>query len=269
MADFGVQKPWEPPKTNASKSRSRTKRQRKQKALRIEAGTHLPLVWALPDGVAAPELADNVAAVIRARLGFVPTNLLRVHTIEQRPAVLELYPLKRQPVEERAPRRRGAAGPVQPWPTTFWFVDELLSARIAALEARGWVGRLERRLNGDEKALQEAEAAHAAAGMERWAALTESDRQLAEERGWQKALRDVGIAGIQSARKVKCLHAQYAHYVGAAVVSPVGRWIGELLDDGMDSKEAPVEECVVAVVDDDAPKLGGRDRAHKRETKSV
>ena len=71
MADFGVQKPWEPPKTNASKSRSRTKRQRKQKALRIEAGTHLPLVWALPDGVAPPELAPNVANVIRARLGFV------------------------------------------------------------------------------------------------------------------------------------------------------------------------------------------------------
>ena len=78
-------------------------------------------------------------------------------------------------------------------------------------------------------------------------------------------MRDVGIAGIKSARKVKCLHAQYAHYIGAAMVSPVGRWIGELLDDGMDSKEAPIEECVVAVVDDDAPKLGGRDRAHKRE----
>ena len=147
MADFGVQKPWEPPKTNASKSRSRTKRQRKQKALRIEAGTHLPLVWALPDGVAAPELADNVAAVIRARLGFVPTNLLRVHTIEQRPAVLELYPLKRQPVEERAPRRRGAAGPVQPWPTTYWFVDELLSARIAALEAQRLTTKLDPNLS--------------------------------------------------------------------------------------------------------------------------
>ena len=265
MADFGVKKPWEPPKTNASKSRSRTKRQRKQKALRIEAGTNLPLVWALPDGVAPPELAPNVAAVIRARLGFVPTNLLRVHACDARPAVLELYPLKRQPVEERAPRRRGAAGPVQPWPTTYWFVDELLSARIAALEARGWVGRLERRLNGDEEALRAAEAAHAAAGMERWAALTESDRQLADERGWQKALRDVGIAGIQSPRKVKCLHAQYAHFIGASVVSPVGRWIRELLDDGMDSKEAPVEECVVAVDEDDAPKLGGRDRAHKRE----
>ena len=138
MAEFGVQKPWEqPPKTNASKSRSRTKRQRKQKALRIEAGTNLPLVWALPDGVSPPQLDEDVAAVIRARLGFVPTNLLRVHTIEQRPAVLELYPLRRQPVEERAPRRRGASGPIQPWPTTFWFVDESLSARIAALEARG------------------------------------------------------------------------------------------------------------------------------------
>ena len=265
MAEFGVQKPWEqPPKTNASKSRSRTKRQRKQKALRIEAGTNLPLVWALPDGVAPPELDQDVAKVIRARLGFVPTNLLRVHTCDARPAVLELYPLRRQPVEERAPRRRGASGPVQPWPTTYWFVDESLSARIAALEARGWVGRLERRLNGDEEALRAAEAAHAAAGLERWAALTAEDRVLAESRGWQKALRDVGIAGIKSARKVKCLHAQYAHFIGAAVVSPVGRWIGELLDDGMDSKAAPVEECVFAVVDD-GPKLGGRDRAHKRE----
>ena len=63
MAEFGVQKPWEqPPKTNASKSRSRTKRQRKQKALRIEAGTHLPLVWALPDGVASgiAAIAPNI-----------------------------------------------------------------------------------------------------------------------------------------------------------------------------------------------------------------
>ena len=265
MADFGVKKPWEPPKTNASKSRSRTKRQRKQKALRIEAGTNLPLVWALPDGVAPPELAPNVAAVIRARLGFVPTNLLRVHTIEQRPAVLELYPLRRQPVEERAPRRRGASGPIQPWPTTYWFVDESLSARIAALEARGWVGRLERRLNGDEEALRAAEAAHINAGTERWAALTETDRQLAEERGWQKALRDVGIAGIKSARKVKCLHAQYAHFIGASIVSPVGRWIGELLEEGWDAREAPVEECAAVVGGDDAPKLGGRDRAHKRE----
>ena len=124
MAEFGVQKPWEPPKTNASRSRSRTKRQRKQKALRIEAGTNLPLVWALPDGMEPPELSEDVAAVIRARLGFVPTNLLRVPACDARPAVLELYPLKRQPVEERAPRRRGAAGPVQPWPTTYWFVDE-------------------------------------------------------------------------------------------------------------------------------------------------
>ena len=172
--------------------------------------------------------------------------------------MLELYSLKRQPVEERAPRRRGAAGPVQPWPTT-WFVDESLSARIAALEAKGWVGRLERRLNADPNALQEAEAAHAAVGMERWAALTESDRQLAEERGWQKALRDVGIAGIQSPRKVNGCDGR-------------GRWSlrsgsASCLMRARIQKRRLLEECVVAVVDDDArppPKMGGRDRAHKR-----
>ena len=108
MADFGVQKPWEPPKTNASKSRSRTKRQRKQKALRIEAGTHLPLVWALPDGVAAPELADNVAAVIRARLGSVPTNPA-VH-IRTKAGRAERAP-EAAARGGRAPRRRSAAGP--------------------------------------------------------------------------------------------------------------------------------------------------------------
>ena len=119
-------------------------------------------------------------------------------------------------------------------------MDELLSARIAALEAKGWVGRLERRLNADPNG-EEAEAAHAAAGTERWAALTESDRQLAEERGWQKALRDVGIAGIQSPRKVKCASTRSTRrHIGASVVSPVGRWIGELLDavDGDDCAEA-------------------------------
>jgi hypothetical protein len=262
MAEFGVQRPWEQVQTNSSKSHSRTKKQRRQKAER--KGANVVTVWALPEGLAPPELAPAVEAAIRARLGFVPTNLLKVHTDEDRPAVLEVYPLKRQPVEARAPRRRGASGPVQPWPTTYWFVDEILHVRIAALEARGWVGRLERRLDGDAEALDAAERAHVAAGRERWAALTAGDRDLAEARGWAKALRDVGIAGMRSPRKVKCLHAQYAHFIGAQVVSPVGGWIRELLDAGMDAKEPP-PEAGGAVVDDGAPQLGGRDRAHKRE----
>ena len=112
MADFGVQKPWEPPKTNASKSRSRTeKRQRKQKALRIEAGTHLPLVWALPDGVAPPELSERRGGDPRAFGVRADESAASAHDRTRGRPCWSLYPLKRQPVEERAPRRRGQPAP--------------------------------------------------------------------------------------------------------------------------------------------------------------
>ena len=94
--------------------------------------------------MAAPALAAGDAAAIAARLGFVPTNLLRVAARDGAgsPRVLELYPLRRS---DPGGRRRPAKG-VQPWPTTFWLVDGALSDRLAALERRGHVGRLERRL---------------------------------------------------------------------------------------------------------------------------
>ena len=227
----------------------------------------------LPAGVAAPALAAGDAAAIAARLGFVPTNLLRVAARDGggAPRVLELYPLRRS---DPGGRRRPAKG-VQPWPTTFWLVDGNLSDRLAALERRGYVGRLERRLasaGGADAAA--ARAAHAAAGEARWAALTDADRALARARGWEPALRGVGVAGMRLASSVKCLHAYYAFHLGArdapgvagvaGAWGPVGGWIHDLLErradeadlgGGGDGDDAPL----------DTGRAGGRDRRWRRE----
>ena len=159
-------------------------------------------------------------------------------------------------------------------------MDAALATRLAALEERGWVGRLERRLaNADAATQSRADAAHAAAGTNRWAALTEEDRALADARGWATPLR-AGVAGIRSSRAIKCLHAQYGYHLGVSEGSrsPVGDWIAELLASRAD--EAPADDAEeedgaadAAPVNDGGgasttppiePSMGGRDRRWKR-----
>ena len=113
-----------------------------------------------------------------------------------------------------------------------------------------------------------------AAGEERWAALTDADRALARARGWEPALRRVGVAGMRLASSVKCLHAYYAFHLGArdapgvggvaGAWGPVGGWIHDLL-------ERRADEADLGDGDggDDAPldrgRAGGRDRRWRRE----
>ena len=263
---------------------SRTKRSRAEKKARVEAGmaaAESDEILGLPDGVDAPTLLPGDATRIRARLGFLPSNLVSIPSrgADGAPTVVELYPLKRCDAAEadRKSRRRGFAGAVSPWPTTFWLIDDALAARLSKLELRGWVGRLERRLDGDAAAAARADAAHALAGERRWAALTPADAALAAARSWEPALRAVGVAGTKSARAVKCLHAAYGFYLGtrsapgvggvSGAWSPVGEWIHDLLerrvddDDGDDDDDAPLEER-------DPNREGGRDRRWRREARA-
>ena len=273
--------------------KNRTQRLRAKKVERIleaaasasgeEAGSSSSTsVRGLPDGVEAEELSASDASAIRARLGFVPTNMLRVAARDPEttaPLVIELYPLKRCDAEEEArkSRRRGYAGRVQPWPTTFWLVDAALSTRLSKLELKGWVGNLERRLNdGDPDVLARADAVHDLAGQRRWEALTEADRALCDERGWRDALRGVGVAGMKQPRAIKCLHANYGFYLGTrdragldGVVgkwSIVGEWIRDLLDAGRDADDDDgVDVDAPSNADLDFKRPGGRDRRWRRE----
>ena len=68
---------------------------------------------------------------------------------------------------------------------------------------------------------------------ERWGMLLEEDRALARERGWEAAIREVGIAGIDSEvdpGNIKCLHTHYAHWLGrGGAGNLVGEWVHERL----------------------------------------
>jgi hypothetical protein len=239
----------------SKKKPNRTQRLRQKKIDRIEelqAGADNE-IRGLPAGVEPPSLSVEDCAAIRSRFGFLPPNMISVaarDSVTGIPTVIELYPLKRcDPEEEqRDSRRRGYAGLVQPWPTTFWLMDEALSVRLSKLELKGWVERLERRLNeSDEEALQRADAVHDLYGRRRWEQLTDADRALCEERKWRPALRDVGVAGMKHSRAVKCLHAQYGFYLGTRTLagvdglfgkwSEVGEWIHDLLERNVDEME--------------------------------
>lgn len=69
---------------------------------------------------------------------------------------------------------------------------------------------------------------HAAYARERWSMLTLHDRELVERRRWDRALRDVGVAGIRNFASVKCLHTHYAHFL-ATGNNLIGEWVHELL----------------------------------------
>lgn len=282
-----------------SGTRNRTHRLRAKKQERIAeaAARGGEVLGALPAGVAFCALSEADASAIRGRLGFVPTNLVEVPARDAAgaPRVLRIYPLKRCGAEDekRKSRRRGFAGRVQPWPTTYWLVDAALSDRLSRLELKGWVGRLERRLRrSDGATIDRADKVHALAGAQRWAQLTDADRALATDRGWEKALRDVGVAGMKHSRAVKCLHACYAFHLGTRDLpgvdgivgnwSPIGDWIHDLLDRRVDERDDD-DDASDGDGDDDAPlgpgapgphvldhdRAGGRDRRWRKKQRNV
>jgi len=69
---------------------------------------------------------------------------------------------------------------------------------------------------------------HEAYARERWEMLTPHDRELVARRKWDRALRDVGVAGIRNFASVKCLHTHYAHFL-ATRDNLIGEWVHELL----------------------------------------
>ncbi len=79
------------------------------------------------------------------------------------------------------------------------------------MEAQGWIGRLNERVQDDEGFDADLEAAHSAYALER-AGL------LGEALGWG------GVAGTRTG--VKCLHAHYAYHL-AGGVDPVGAWVAQ------------------------------------------
>jgi len=122
-------------------------------------------------------------------------------------------------------RREGDSFEV--FPTLFWLTCPYLVEEVARLESAGWVKRLEARLNSDPELARQYALAHEAYRKERLALLTPNERGFLCERGAWAAV-GTGVAGLRNPRRVKCLHAQLAHFL-ARGENPIGELVAGMV----------------------------------------
>ncbi len=113
-----------------------------------------------------------------------------------------------------------------PFPTLYWLSCPHLVREVAALEAVGWIGRLERRLTEDVELRARLDVAHDGYVAERLRLLREApDARMAA--GLQKVLAARGIGGIADRSRLKCLHLHVAHAL--ARENPIGELVLDML----------------------------------------
>ena len=155
-------------------------------------------------------------------------------TPDGNPAVLKMYPLRMDS------KLRGAGGQRKiPFPNLNWLAAPSLIKSVGRLEHQGMVKLFEKRLEAEEALMVEGlEADHERYAAERWALLTDEDRAYAQAHGYEKTLRETGLCGMVYKRRVKCLHAHYAHFL-ATGRSTVGAWTHAALAAAGDSQGVP------------------------------
>lgn len=113
------------------------------------------------------------------------------------------------------------------FPTLFWLTCPYLVREVGKLEARGLVGWFESRLAEDPELLAEYQRVHREYRRERLALLRPEEKSFLREVGAYGAV-ETGIAGLRNLARVKCLHAQLAHYL-ARGVNPIGGEVSRML----------------------------------------
>ncbi|MFN3346712.1 MAG: DUF501 domain-containing protein [Candidatus Bipolaricaulaceae bacterium] len=100
----------------------------------------------------------------------------------------------------------------EPMPTLFWLSCPFLVAEVSRLESAGAVQRYEALLAQDHELAQEYRRAHEEYKKERLSLLAQAELELVREKGFSSLL-EAGIAGLTNPWRVKCLHAQLAHFL--------------------------------------------------------
>lgn len=159
---------------------------------------------------------------------------------EGQPRVLTMYPLR---CADHAVKHGAAPGGGKakkwlnsnptPWPNMFWLVDPSDQMRVGRLEHQGYVKTYRAKLLADPVLLARFESQHKTFAAQRWALLSDTDKQYAEVNKYSACLRDSGVGGVNYLPQVKCLHAHYAHYL-ATGNNLVGKWVEEALQMNLD-----------------------------------
>jgi hypothetical protein len=207
------------------------------------------------DEAGSPDASSDDERAVRAQLGYLPSNYVRVTSYTLRgkqPVAIQTYPLNGGAVR----RKTKAKGDLTPFPTLYWLANAEISRAVANLERRGFVGVLEERLRSDDSYVADYKAAHMSYAEERWQSLTGPDRAMLESGrgnagsgggekpvedsdndsdkvtpGMVRMIQSSGIAGRIPPFEpcIKCLHSHYAHYRSGGDINIVGKWVGDLL----------------------------------------
>ncbi|MGC9529757.1 MAG: DUF501 domain-containing protein [Candidatus Bipolaricaulaceae bacterium] len=113
------------------------------------------------------------------------------------------------------------------FPTTFWLTCPFLTAAVARLEAAGGVKEFEHRLHDDPELFSRYADAHQAYASARLKLLSPADRAFLTARGAGGSVNS-GVGGLTNFRRVKCLHAQLAHFLAGAA-NPIGAQVAARL----------------------------------------
>lgn len=128
------------------------------------------------------------------------------------------------------------------FPTLFWLTCPFLTAEVSRLESGGAVKRFEGRLAADPDLATCYAQAHESYRSERRALLSAADWEFLRRVNALDRL-ETGIAGLGNPTRVKCLHAQLAHFL-ARNENPIGEAVAAELpalfcpSDGVQCAEA-------------------------------
>ena len=104
----------------------------------------------------------------------------------------------------------------KPFPTLYWLCSRDLHKAISRIEACGWIKQIEQQLQIDPDLKARFRLNHQDYVAQRDSLMSDDIRQRIEQLGFSKLFQQYGIGGISQWDKVRCLHMQYAHYLGAS-----------------------------------------------------
>ena len=101
----------------------------------------------------------------------------------------------------------------KPFPTLYWLSSRDLSREIGRIEMTGWIKRFEEELADDAELRAAFHQQQQGYVDRRWELMDPSDHVRLEALVYTDMFNKVGIGGISSWDKVRCLHMQYAHHL--------------------------------------------------------
>lgn len=161
------------------------------------------------------ELSDKDLEVVSKQLGREPSGLIGIgdRCSYGYPTVLITKPLI-----------INSAGSYEVFPTLYWLSCPWRKERIAKIESRGYVKRLESELKSDRELrirYREAEERYIAAQR---GLLSDREEKFIQEHDLEGAISR-GIGGIESDENLKCLHLHVAHQLAGS--NPIGNIVIE------------------------------------------